>query len=98
ANEDITLVNVQDDAHKEMYDVDKEMYDVVTLAQALTALKSVKPKVKGDVIEEPNVLVNVASASTKAKIEADHELAQRLQADEQKSCLLKKRKNYINNS
>ncbi|GKG64488.1 hypothetical protein Tco_0659591, partial [Tanacetum coccineum] len=28
ANEDITLVNVQDDADKEMYDVDKEMYDV----------------------------------------------------------------------
>ncbi|GJS34445.1 hypothetical protein Tco_0532827 [Tanacetum coccineum] len=37
----------------------------VTLAQALAALKSVKPKVKGDVIEEPNVLVNAASASTK---------------------------------
>ncbi|GKA79731.1 hypothetical protein Tco_0786327 [Tanacetum coccineum] len=58
ADEDITLVNVQDDA-------DKEMYDVVTLAQALAALKSVKPKVKGDVIEEPNVPVNAASASTK---------------------------------
>ncbi|GJU37408.1 putative ribonuclease H-like domain-containing protein [Tanacetum coccineum] len=57
--------------------------DEVTLAQALTALKSVKPKVKGDVIEEPNVPVNVASASIKAKIEVDHELAQRLQAEEQ---------------
>ncbi|GJU92299.1 hypothetical protein Tco_1304722 [Tanacetum coccineum] len=50
AYEDITLVNVQDGADKEMYDV---------------ALKSIKPKVKGDVIEEPNVSVNAASASTK---------------------------------
>ncbi|GJX48610.1 ribonuclease H-like domain-containing protein [Tanacetum coccineum] len=83
ADEDITLVNVQDDADKEMYDVgtvtgdevfaEQEVaakdvnltIDEVTLAQALAALKSVKPKVKGDVIEEPNVPVNVASASTK---------------------------------
>ncbi|GKA82095.1 hypothetical protein Tco_0788843 [Tanacetum coccineum] len=100
--------------------------DEVTLAQALAALKSIKPKVKGDVIKEPNVLVNAASAPTKlgtptttissqqsqekeeklarekakkekeanialtgewddiqAKIEADHELAQRLQAEDQ---------------
>ncbi|GKD67564.1 hypothetical protein Tco_1321654, partial [Tanacetum coccineum] len=41
--------------------------DEVTLAQALAALKSVKPKVKGDVIKEPNVLVNAASAPTKDK-------------------------------
>ncbi|GJQ94404.1 hypothetical protein Tco_0005543 [Tanacetum coccineum] len=39
--------------------------DEVTLAQALAALKSVKPKVKGDVIEEPSVPVSAASASTK---------------------------------
>ncbi|GKB78102.1 hypothetical protein Tco_0944997 [Tanacetum coccineum] len=39
--------------------------DEVTLAQALAALKSVKPKVKGDVIKEPSVPVSVASASTK---------------------------------
>ncbi|GJX17880.1 hypothetical protein Tco_0218712 [Tanacetum coccineum] len=39
--------------------------DEVTLAQALVALKSVKPKVKGDVIEEPSVPVSAASASTK---------------------------------
>ncbi|GKE38784.1 hypothetical protein Tco_1462189, partial [Tanacetum coccineum] len=36
-----------------------------TLAQALAALKSVKPKVKGDVIKEPSVPVRTASASTK---------------------------------
>ncbi|GKE47969.1 hypothetical protein Tco_1479227 [Tanacetum coccineum] len=39
--------------------------DEVTLAQALAALNSVKPKVKGDVIEEPSVPVSVFSASTK---------------------------------
>ncbi|GJX84152.1 hypothetical protein Tco_0333633 [Tanacetum coccineum] len=39
--------------------------DEVTLAQALAALKSVKPKVKGDVIEEPSVPVSAASASIK---------------------------------
>ncbi|GKB40518.1 hypothetical protein Tco_0885460 [Tanacetum coccineum] len=39
--------------------------DEVTLAQALTTLKSAKPKVKGDVIEEPSVLVSAISASTK---------------------------------
>ncbi|GJX28196.1 hypothetical protein Tco_0236275 [Tanacetum coccineum] len=82
-DKDITLVNVQDDADKEMSDVgtvtvdevftEKEVVakdvnlivDEVTLAQALAALKSVKPKVKGDVIEEPSVPVNVVSASTK---------------------------------
>ncbi|GJV37498.1 hypothetical protein Tco_1409975 [Tanacetum coccineum] len=83
ADEDITLVNVQDDADNEIFDVDAltgdEVFaeqevaakdvnltvDEVTLAQALAALKSVKPKVKGDVIKEPNVPVNAASAPTK---------------------------------
>ncbi|GJZ39742.1 hypothetical protein Tco_0586305 [Tanacetum coccineum] len=86
ADKDITLVNVQDNADKLMYDVgtmtgdevfvEQEVaakyvnltVDEVTLAQALAALKSVKPKVKGDVIEEPNVSVNAASASTKAEV------------------------------
>ncbi|GKC83467.1 hypothetical protein Tco_1139184 [Tanacetum coccineum] len=54
ADEDITLFNVQDDADNEIFDVD-----------ALTALKSVKPKVKGDVIKELHVPVNAASATTK---------------------------------
>ncbi|GJY31964.1 hypothetical protein Tco_0415459 [Tanacetum coccineum] len=43
---------------------------LVTLVQALAALKSVKPKVKGDVIEEPSVSVSVASALTKIGIRA----------------------------
>ncbi|GKD68944.1 hypothetical protein Tco_1323034 [Tanacetum coccineum] len=42
--------------------------DEVTLAQALAALKSVKPKVKGDVIEEPSVPVSVVSASIKVSV------------------------------
>ncbi|GJR41398.1 hypothetical protein Tco_1217082 [Tanacetum coccineum] len=43
--------------------------DEVTLAQALAALKSAKPKVKGDVIDEPSVPVSTANASTKAKVQ-----------------------------
>ncbi|GKD12926.1 hypothetical protein Tco_1197333 [Tanacetum coccineum] len=82
-DEDITLVNVQDDADNEMFDVGtvtgdevfaeqevaakdvKLTVDEVTLAQALAALKSVKSKVKEDVIEEPSVPVSADSASTK---------------------------------
>ncbi|GJV36451.1 uncharacterized mitochondrial protein-like protein [Tanacetum coccineum] len=175
ADEDITLVNVQDDADNEIFDVDAltgdEVFaeqevaakdvnltiDEVTLAQALAALKSVKPKVsaattttatiptlkrelllelgtpttiissqqsqdkgKGIMIEEPvkpkkkdvqimldeeaakklqaefdeeerlarekdeaNVALTEEWDDIQAKIEADHELAQRLQAEEQ---------------
>ncbi|GJZ44096.1 hypothetical protein Tco_0591351 [Tanacetum coccineum] len=86
ADEEITLVSVQDDADKEMFDVDalngeevfgvgqnenvvEEVVDVaqvstaattvkitteeITLAQALEALKTSKPKVKGIVFREP---------------------------------------------
>ncbi|GJT36552.1 retrovirus-related pol polyprotein from transposon TNT 1-94 [Tanacetum coccineum] len=42
--------------------------DEVTLDQALAALKSVKPKVKGDVIKEPNVPVNAVSAPKKVSV------------------------------
>ncbi|GJU48101.1 putative ribonuclease H-like domain-containing protein [Tanacetum coccineum] len=138
ADEDITLVNVQDDA--EMFDVNTltgdEVFpkqevaakdvnltiDEVTLAQALVALKSVKPKDKGKgiMVEEPvqtmkkNDLIRLDKETAKrlqaefdeeerlarekdeanvnlikewddiqAKIEGDHELARRLQAEEQ---------------
>ncbi|GJZ96177.1 hypothetical protein Tco_0668511, partial [Tanacetum coccineum] len=40
--------------------------DEVTLAQALAALKSVKPKVKANVEEEPSVLVSAASTKVSA--------------------------------
>ncbi|GJS37287.1 hypothetical protein Tco_0535669 [Tanacetum coccineum] len=85
ADEEITLVSVQDDADKEMFDVDtlngevfvegqnenvvEEEVDAtqvstaattvtitteeITLAQALEALQTLKPKVKGIVFQEP---------------------------------------------
>ncbi|GKA97443.1 hypothetical protein Tco_0825337, partial [Tanacetum coccineum] len=86
-DEDITLVNVQDDADNEMFDVDTvtgdEVFaeqevaakdvnltvDEVTLSQALAALKSVKPKVKGDIIEESSIPVSADRASIKAKVQ-----------------------------
>ncbi|GKA15862.1 ribonuclease H-like domain-containing protein [Tanacetum coccineum] len=40
--------------------------DEVTLAQALAALKSVKPKVKANVVEEPSVPVSAASIKVSA--------------------------------
>ncbi|GKE14762.1 hypothetical protein Tco_1422339, partial [Tanacetum coccineum] len=40
--------------------------DEVTLAQALAALKSVKPKVKANVVEEPSVPVSAASTKVSA--------------------------------
>ncbi|GKE29482.1 hypothetical protein Tco_1444866, partial [Tanacetum coccineum] len=110
--------------------VDEQMFDVNDLA----ALRSAKPKVKGDVIEEPSVPVSVVNALTKviaaitittiiltqrkgivitelgiptitrssqqpsqaivqdkgilAKIKADHELAKRLQAEEQEQFII----------
>ncbi|GKD02329.1 hypothetical protein Tco_1177303, partial [Tanacetum coccineum] len=82
ADEDITLVNNQDDAdmfdvntltgdgvlaEEEVATKDVNLtVDEVTLDQALDALKSVKPKVKANVVEEPSVPVSVAS--TKAKV------------------------------
>ncbi|GJX14323.1 hypothetical protein Tco_0206081 [Tanacetum coccineum] len=76
ADKDITLVNVQDDA---------EMFDVNTLTGD-------EDKGKGIMVEEPvktmkkKDLIRLDEETAKilqAKIEADHELAQRLQAEEQ---------------
>ncbi|GJW82392.1 hypothetical protein Tco_0146367 [Tanacetum coccineum] len=139
ANEDITLVNVQDDADNEMFVMDalndeevfvaeqevsneKDDDGEITLAQALIEMKSTKPKDKGKgiMIEEPmkpkkkdvqimldeeaakklqaefdeeerlarekdeaNIALTEEWDDIQAKIEADHELAQRLQAEEQ---------------
>nr|GEZ84307.1 hypothetical protein [Tanacetum cinerariifolium] len=171
ADEDITLVSVQDDAEKEMFDVDvlggEEMFVVgqnenvveevvdaaqvstaatavtistkeITLAQALKALKTSKPKVKRIVFQEPDKSLtttiissqqshdkelrlarekykkeeraNIALIETwddiQAKINADHQLAERLQAQEQEELsdaekatlfqqLLKKRRKHF---
>ncbi|GJY04615.1 hypothetical protein Tco_0370555 [Tanacetum coccineum] len=153
ADEDITLVNVQDDADNEMFDltvlngekvfvvrqnenVVKEIVDVVqvstaattvtittkeiNLAQTLEALKTSKPKVKGIVFQEPSTTPTITTISSQqsqdkakfdkeerlarekarkekeanialieewddiqAKIDADHQLAERLKAQEQ---------------
>nr|GEX95197.1 hypothetical protein [Tanacetum cinerariifolium] len=80
ADEDITLVNVQDDT--EMFDADKDLGEVVdaakvstaattitteelTLAQALEALKTSKPKVKGIVSQEPSEYITTKTISSK---------------------------------
>ncbi|GKC23420.1 hypothetical protein Tco_1025570, partial [Tanacetum coccineum] len=165
ANEDITLVNVQDDANNEMFDVNvlnevfvagknenvvEEVVDdaqvstaattvtitteEITLAQALEALKTSKPKDKGKriMIEEPVKPIkkkdltrldeefalklqvefdkeerlkrekaekeqeaNIALIETwddiQAKIDADHQLAKRLQAQEQEELSVKEK-------
>ncbi|GJR41776.1 hypothetical protein Tco_1309879 [Tanacetum coccineum] len=97
ADEDITLVNVQDDADNEMFDVDalndKEVFvagqnenvvekvvdaaqvstaattvtittEEITLAQALEALKTSKPKVKGIVFQEPSTTTTITTISS----------------------------------
>ncbi|GKC17278.1 hypothetical protein Tco_1014060 [Tanacetum coccineum] len=82
ADEDITLVNDQDDAdmfdvntltgdevlaEQEVATKDGNFtVDEVTLAQALATLKSVKSKVKGDVIEETSVPASAASTKVSA--------------------------------
>ncbi|GJU05761.1 hypothetical protein Tco_1122191 [Tanacetum coccineum] len=97
ADDDITLVSVQDNTDKEMFDVDalngeevfvvrqnenvvEEVVDVaqvstaattvtittkeITLAQALEALKTSKPKVKGIVFQEPSESTTTKSTPT----------------------------------
>ncbi|GJZ06805.1 hypothetical protein Tco_0540598 [Tanacetum coccineum] len=82
ADEFITLVNDQDDAdmfdvntltgdevlaEQEVATKDVNLtVDEVTLAQALAALKSVNPKVKDNVVEEPSVPVSAASTKVNA--------------------------------
>ncbi|GJU06415.1 hypothetical protein Tco_1122845 [Tanacetum coccineum] len=81
-DEDITLVNDQDDddmfdvntltgdevlAEQEVATKDVNLtVDEVTLAQALAVLKSVKSKVKGNVVEESSVPVSAASTKVSA--------------------------------
>ncbi|GJZ82352.1 hypothetical protein Tco_0647525 [Tanacetum coccineum] len=94
ADKDITLVNVQDDAEmfdvntltgdvvfteQEVFAKDVNLtIDEVTLAQALTDLKSVKPKDngKGIMVEEP-----VKTMKKKDLIRIDEEAAKRLQVE-----------------
>ncbi|GKF24759.1 hypothetical protein Tco_0077081, partial [Tanacetum coccineum] len=97
ADENITLVNVQDDVDNEMFDVNalngKEVFvagqnknvveevvdatqvstvattitittEEITLAQALEALKTLKPKVKGIVFQEPSTIPTTTTISS----------------------------------
>ncbi|GKF18192.1 hypothetical protein Tco_0063110 [Tanacetum coccineum] len=61
ADDEITLVSVQDDVDAEMFDVGTLIGDEVFAKQEVVA-KGVKPKVKMDVIKEPSVPVSAASA------------------------------------
>ncbi|GJV85290.1 hypothetical protein Tco_1525188 [Tanacetum coccineum] len=80
ADEDITLVN--DDADKEMFDVDTLNVSTtattitittkeVTLAQALKALKTSKPKVKGIVFQEPGESTTTKSTTISSQQSQD---------------------------
>ncbi|GJR59421.1 hypothetical protein Tco_1501583 [Tanacetum coccineum] len=104
ADEDITLVNIQDDADKEMFDVDaldgeevfvvgqnenvvEEIVDAaqvstttttvtittkeITLAQALEAIKTSKPKVKGIVFQEPGESTTTKSTTISSQQSQD---------------------------
>ncbi|GJT81792.1 hypothetical protein Tco_1056134 [Tanacetum coccineum] len=71
ADEYITLVNVQDDADNEMFDVSTAATTVtitteeITLAQALEALKTSKPKVQGVFIQELGESTTTTTISSK---------------------------------
>ncbi|GJR14470.1 hypothetical protein Tco_0797122 [Tanacetum coccineum] len=100
ADEDITLVNIQDDVDNEMFDVDalndEEVFvawqnenvvekvvdaaqvstaattviitiEEITLAQALKALKTSKPKVKGIVFQEPSTTTTTIISSQQSQ-------------------------------
>ncbi|GJT00553.1 hypothetical protein Tco_0821722 [Tanacetum coccineum] len=75
ANEDITLVNVQDDVDNEMFDVIALNVSTaattvtitteeITLAQALKALKTSKPTFKGIVFQKPSTKTTITTISS----------------------------------
>ncbi|GJS00718.1 hypothetical protein Tco_0317226 [Tanacetum coccineum] len=93
AEQEVAVKEVNDEVDV----VEEPTVDDITLAQALEELKSTKPKNKGVVIQEFERLarekvekgkeVNIALIETwddiQAKIDVDHQLAERLQAQEQ---------------
>ncbi|GJZ19916.1 hypothetical protein Tco_0556506, partial [Tanacetum coccineum] len=106
AEEDITLDNVPDDVDNEMSDkvVDAAQVSTdqstsyitteeITLAQALEALKTSKPKVKCVVIQE---LEHVKTMKKKDLIRLDEETAKRLQAEFNKEERLVRKKDEAN--
>nr|GEW46623.1 putative reverse transcriptase domain-containing protein [Tanacetum cinerariifolium] len=94
ADEDITLVRQNENVVEEVVDATQVSTAAttvtittkeITLAQALEALKTSKRKVKGIVFQEPE-RANIALIETwddiQANIDANHQLAERLQAQE----------------
>ncbi|GJZ55077.1 hypothetical protein Tco_0610270 [Tanacetum coccineum] len=73
ADEDITMVSVQDDADKEIYAAQVNTAattvtittEEITLSQALEALKTLKPKVKGIVLQDPGESTTTTTISSK---------------------------------
>ncbi|GKE40143.1 hypothetical protein Tco_1463548, partial [Tanacetum coccineum] len=91
ADDDITLVSVQDDADKEMFDVDALNGEEVFIARQNENVVE-EDKGKGIMIEElvktikkkdPISFDKEVALKLQAKIDADHQLAERLQAQEQ---------------
>ncbi|GKD27215.1 hypothetical protein Tco_1233429 [Tanacetum coccineum] len=75
ADDDITLVSVQDDADKDMFDMDALNVSTavttvtitteeITLAQALATLKTSKPKVKWIAFQEPSTTTTKTTISS----------------------------------
>ncbi|GJR03791.1 hypothetical protein Tco_0526775 [Tanacetum coccineum] len=108
SDEDITLVNVQDDTDNEMFDMDALMVEGFCCKKLLKdyKLSLMKRKRLAREKDEANVALTEEWDDIQAKIEADHELAQRLQAEEQEELsdaenatlfqqLLDKRRNHF---
>ncbi|GJX81850.1 hypothetical protein Tco_0331331, partial [Tanacetum coccineum] len=95
ADEEITLVSVYDVNVSAGEEVFATTVDDITLAQVLKEMKSTKPKKKGVVIqkldlqerklkkEEANIALIETWDGIQAKIDVDHQLAERMQAREQ---------------
>ncbi|GKE49680.1 hypothetical protein Tco_1480938 [Tanacetum coccineum] len=83
--EEVFVARKNENVVKEVVDAAQVSTEEITLAQALADLKSTKPKAKGISFREPDQLKLYEEIALKlqAKIETDHELAQRLQAEEQ---------------
>ncbi|GKB83690.1 hypothetical protein Tco_0950585 [Tanacetum coccineum] len=86
ADEEITLVSVFKCTTETTVIITTEE---ITLDQAFEALKTSKSKVKGIVFQEPSTTTTISLQQSQdkddiqAKIDADHQLAERLQAQEQ---------------
>ncbi|GJY95704.1 hypothetical protein Tco_0512065 [Tanacetum coccineum] len=70
--------------------------DDLTLAKALADQKSTKPKAKGIVFREPGESTTTtipipSKIQDKAKVDADYQLAERLQAEEQEQFIIKQK-------